>query len=322
MIRSALSAAGPEAGHIAGLWWLMFWTCLVVLALVTITLLIALTRARVRGEPASFPDPLVAIDPRRERRAAYVVITCVAATVIILFIFLIASAVTGHRLALLAADNALTIKLTGYRWWWRVQYTDPMPVRAVTTANEIHIPVGRPVLINLDSQDVIHSLWVPPLHGKKDLVPGHPSAIWIQADRPGRYEGQCAEFCGVQHAHMRLLVIAEPPEQFDAWLEAQRQPAKSPEQALAQRGRDVFVKGPCALCHTIRGTDAAGQVAPDLTHLASRATIGAATLPNSTGNLAGWIIDSQHIKPGNAMPPNSLSAEDLQALLAYLGGLT
>jgi cytochrome c oxidase subunit 2 len=236
-------------------------------------------------------------------------------------VFLVANVVTGHRLALLASDNALTIRLTGYRWWWKVQYPDATAAREVTTANEIHIPVGRPVLINTYSQDVIHSFWVPPLNGKRDLIPGKPSALWLQADQPGRFEGQCAEFCGLQHAHMRLLVIAEPEEQFEKWLEAQRQPAGAPAGALAERGLRVFETGPCALCHSIRGTQASGQVAPDLTHFASRATIAAGTLPNSPGHLAAWIVDPQHIKPGNAMPANSLSPEDLHGLLAYLGGL-
>jgi cytochrome c oxidase subunit 2 len=192
----------------------------------------------------------------------------------------------------------------------------------VVTANEIHIPVGRPVLINTHSQDVIHSFWMPELHGKRDLIPGHPSAIWLQADRPGVFQGQCAEFCGLQHAHMRLIVVAEPEETFQAWLEAQRQSAQPPRDPLAERGMHVFVSGPCALCHAIRGTDAAGHVAPDLTHIASRATLAAGTLPNTPGHLAGWIIDSQSVKPGNAMPSMSLSPEDLQALLAYLGNLT
>jgi cytochrome c oxidase subunit 2 len=216
----------------------------------------------------------------------------------------------------------VTIKLTGYRWWWKIEYSDPSPHKHVITANEIHIPVGRPVLINTHSQDVIHSFWIPELHGKNDLIPGHPSAIWLQADRPGIFEGQCAEFCGLQHAHMRLLVVAEPEQKFQEWLDGQRQPARPPGDPVAQRGMQVFVTGPCALCHSVRGTDAAGQVAPDLTHLGSRATLAAGTLPNSPGHLGGWIVDPQSVKPGNAMPSMSLSPEDLQALLAYLGGLT
>src|SRR5919198_969376 len=182
VIRSALIAAGPQAAHIAGLWWLMFWICLAVLLLVASALLIAVLRARVRGA-AIVAEPQLDTDRRLEHRIGWTVVTCVVATIMVLFIFLVASAVTGHRLALLASDNPFTIRLTGYRWWWKGQYLDPT--------------LGRPILINTQSQDVIHSFWVPALHGKKDLVPGHPSSIWIQADRPGRYEGQCAEFCGL-----------------------------------------------------------------------------------------------------------------------------
>jgi cytochrome c oxidase subunit II len=318
MMRSALDAAGPQAGHIAALWWFMFWVCLAILTLVTIALLIALFRSRRHGAE----EPMSSRAAGGERRTTAVVVTCVGATVVILIVFLAASVVTGHRMALLASDNAVTIKLTGYRWWWKAEYADPLPANQVITANELHIPVGRPVLINTQSQDVIHSFWVPALQGKRDLIPGNPSAIWLQADQAGVFEGQCAEFCGLQHAHMRLVVVAEPEETFQAWLAAQRQPARGPGDAAAQRGQEVFVTGPCALCHSIRGTDASGQVAPDLTHLASRLRIAAGTLPNTRGHLAGWIVDSQHVKPGNAMPPTSLSAEDLQALLSYLGGLT
>jgi cytochrome c oxidase subunit 2 len=265
--------------------------------------------------------PLVIRDPARERRIGTIITICVAVTSIVLIIFLIATVITGRAIASLSSSDPLKIEVTGYRWWWRIQYPDPMPANIVTTANEFHIPVGRPVLLTLRSRDVIHSLWVPPLHGKKDLIPGHPNSMWIRADRPGRFEGQCAEFCGLQHAHMRLIIIAEPAEQFAQWLQSQRQPAAPPSDPLAQRGLEVFQTGPCALCHAIQGTEASGQVAPDLTHLASRVTIAAGMLPNSKGYLAGWIIDSQHLKPGNAMPPNSLSSADLNALLAYLGGL-
>jgi cytochrome c oxidase subunit 2 len=319
-MRSVLEPAGAQAAHIAHLWWWMLWVFSAILLLVIAALLIALFRARVR-DTATVPLPQVILPAARERRITTIVSLCVGMTVIVLFVFLVANVVTGHRLALLASDNALTIRLTGYRWWWKVQYPDATAAREVTTANEIHIPVGRPVLINTYSQDVIHSFWVPPLNGKRDLIPGKPSALWLQADQPGRFEGQCAEFCGLQHAHMRLLVIAEPEEQFEKWLEAQRQPAGAPAGALAERGLRVFETGPCALCHSIRGTQASGQVAPDLTHFASRATIAAGTLPNSPGHLAAWIVDPQHIKPGNAMPANSLSPEDLHGLLAYLGGL-
>jgi cytochrome c oxidase subunit 2 len=320
-MEGALDPAGTQAALIASLWWLMFEVCLGVLLLVTAILLIALYRARRRRADAPFMG-FVAPDPRRERRIGKAVIGAVAATAMILIVFLAAGTLAGHRLARLASDDAVTIKLTGYRWWWKVEYPDASPSNHVVTANEIHIPVGRPVLINTHSQDVIHSFWIPALAGKRDLIPGHPSAIWLQADRPGTFEGQCAEFCGLQHAHMRLLVVAEPEEKFQAWVDSQRKPAEAPADPMARRGMEVFVTGPCALCHSIRGTEAAGQVAPDLTHLASRAKLAAGTLPNTPGHLGGWIINSQSVKPGNAMPAVSLSPEDLQALLAYLGGLT
>jgi cytochrome c oxidase subunit 2 len=191
----------------------------------------------------------------------------------------------------------------------------------VITANEIHIPVGQPVEFQLKSRDVIHSFWVPTLHGKRDLIPRHVTTMTLQADRPGVYRGQCAEFCGYQHAHMAILVVAEPLEQFAAWLEHQRRPAAEPSDARQQRGQEVFLSAPCVMCHTIRGTLAGGRVAPDLTHIAGRHTLAAGTLPNTPGHLAGWIIDPQHIKPGNRMPAHSLNADDLQALLAYLGSL-
>ena len=318
MIRSALDPAGPQAGHIAALWWFMLWVSVAVLTLVTVALLIALFRSATRNsESAVITTP----EPPPDRSTGIIIGICVAATGIILIVFLTASVVTGRRIAQLASDQGVTIKLTGYRWWWKVEYPNPEAAKTLTTANELHIPVGRPVLINTYSQDVIHSFWIPALHGKRDLIPGNPSAIWLQADQPGIFEGQCAEFCGFQHAHMRLVLVAEPEEKFQQWLEAQRQPSRAPENSMAQRGQEIFVSGPCALCHSIRGTDANGQVAPDLTHLAGRLKIAAGTLPNTPGHLAGWIVDSQHIKPGNAMPPTSLSADDLQALLAYLRGL-
>jgi cytochrome c oxidase subunit II len=244
-----------------------------------------------------------------------------AVTVAVLLVILVASVLTGRGLASLATPDGLTIELTGHQWWWEAQYWDPVPAHRITTANELHVPVGRPVLIKTRSHDVIHSLWVPDLHGKRDLIPGHVGSLWIQADRPGTFYGQCAEFCGYQHAHMRLAIIAESPAGFEAWRERQWQPAADPGDEQARRGRDVFLQGPCVMCHTIRGTRAGSRVGPELTHLASRSTIAAGTLPNTPGHLAGWILDPQRIKPGSQMPPNSVSADDLQALLAYLGSL-
>jgi cytochrome c oxidase subunit 2 len=196
-----------------------------------------------------------------------------------------------------------------------------VPAQWVFTANELHVPVGRPVVLKVTSRDVIHSLWIPNLQGKRDLIPGYTTAIWIEADHPGVFRGQCAEFCGVQHAHMALDVVAETQDQFDRWLAAMRAPARDTSDATARRGRDVFMSARCAACHTIRGTDAAGSIAPDLTHIAARRTLGASTLPNTAEHLADWIRNPQHAKPGNQMPPNPLSDDDLHALVTYLGTL-
>jgi len=178
------------------------------------------------------------------------------------------------------------------------------------------------VRVKLQSTDVIHSFWVPRLHGKRDLIPGRTTWIWLRADRPGTYVGQCAEFCGYQHAHMALLVVAEPPAAMAAWLGRQRAPATTPATLAQKRGQEVFLHNPCVMCHSIRGTMAGALQAPDLTHVGSRLTIAAGTLPNRPGHLAGWVMDAQGIKPGSNMPTNPLSGDDLQALLAYLRSLT
>lgn len=314
-LHSALDPAGPQAERIGDLWWLMLWVSTAVFALVMIALLVPLFR-RGRGPEEPGPIPL-----ESRRRITRVVAGAVGVTVIVLFVLLFASVGTGRALGSLSQPQALTIKLTGLQWWWRVEYQDPVPSRMVTTANEIHIPTGRPVLIRLESRDVIHSFWVPSLQGKRDLIPGHPGEIWIEASRPGVYRGQCAEFCGYQHAKMGLLVIAEPPERFAAWLDAQRRPAVEPVTPARKRGRELVETLPCALCHTVQGTEASGKTGPDLTHLASRRTLAAGTLPNTPGNLAGWIVDPQGVKPGNHMPANLMGSEDLQALLSYLGSL-
>lgn len=215
------------------------------------------------------------------------------------------------------SQAAITIEVTGHRWWWEVRYPD----EDVVTANEIHIPVGQPVQLQLTSADVIHSFWVPQLHGKIDMVPGEVNSLRLQADDAGEYRGICAEFCGAQHARMQLVLVASPPEEFQAWLANQRQPAPEPASEITRRGQQVFLGSACVYCHTIRGTNASGEVGPDLTHLRSRRTLAAGTLLNTRGNLAGWILDPQHIKPGNLMPPTHLPSEDLLPLLEYLDTL-
>jgi cytochrome c oxidase subunit 2 len=300
---SSLDPAGPQAGHIAGVWWLFFVVGTIVYVAVLVALGLALTR---RG---------AAVDLGRRTR---VVGAAVALTVLTLLGLLAKSVAAGKALTTLAGSASVKVRVTAHQWWWQLEYQAEPPSQMVTTANELHIPVGQPVLLELQSRDVIHSFWVPALHGKRDLIPGHPSTTYIRADRPGVYRGQCAEFCGAQHANMGLLVIAEPPAQFQAWLEHARLPAPPPSTELARRGQEVFLGGPCVLCHAVAGTRAAASNGPDLTHLGTRLTLAAGTAPNVRGYLAGWILDAQGIKPGAHMPSLGLPPPDLQALLAYL----
>jgi cytochrome c oxidase subunit 2 len=225
---------------------------------------------------------------------------------------------TLHATARPGRDPVATIQIIGHRWWWEVRYLDPDPAKTIETANEIHVPVGEPVRLQLTSADVIHSFWVPQLAGKTDVIPGQTNTGWLQADSAGVYRGACTEYCGLQHANMAPIVIAEPPAVFAAWQTAQRASAAKPGDPDAAAGLAVFQKAACATCHAIRGSEALARVGPDLTHLASRLTLAAGTLENTRGNLAGWIGNSQAIKPGNDMPVMTLPPNDLQALLAYL----
>ncbi|MDB5326060.1 MAG: cytochrome c oxidase, subunit, partial [Phycisphaerales bacterium] len=201
---------------------------------------------------------------------------------------------------------------------WEVEYEDATPGNVFVTANEIHIPVGRPVDLQLNSQDVIHSFWVPSLHGKKDCVPGHPTSIWLQADKAGEYWGECAEFCGYEHAQMRLLVIAEPQEQFDAWLAAQRSPPPAPVTDSQKRGQQVFQSNNCVLCHQLSGTLAFGRVGPNLSHVGSRTIRAAGAIGSSRDDLARWLVNPQSIKPGTRMPNAAVGPDDLRDLVDFL----
>jgi cytochrome c oxidase subunit 2 len=312
-VQSAVDAAGPQAARIEALWWVFFWVCAAVYAAVLGVLALAIVRGRRRREiPAA--DVL-------DRSLRPFVIGATALTVVILFVLLGASVGTGRSLSRLEGQAAVTIRINARQWWWEATYEDGTPSEWFTTANEVHIPVGRPVIVRGTSSDVIHSFWVPNLHGKVDLIPGRNSVRWIQADRQGTYRGQCAEFCGLQHARMALTVVAEPMDRFEAWRRAQRLPARDPSDDAQRRGRAVFESLTCPMCHTVRGTSAGGRVAPDLTHLKSRLTLAAGTLPNTRGHLAGWILDPQSVKPGNHMPPSGLAADEVQGLLAYLDSL-
>lgn len=310
--HNALEPAGRQADRIASLFWVFLVVCSLVWVVVLVFAVLAVARGRRRG--------VVADDPATNARMRRGIVVAVGATAVILTGFMIADFAVGRSVAGYHADAraALTIQVIGHQWWWEIIYEDSVASRSIETANEIHIPVGRPILIKGESRDVIHSFWIPNLHGKRDMIPGYSTMLWLRADQPGVYEGQCAEYCGHQHAKMRLTVIAHEPGDFSRWYESARLPARPPTDSLAQRGLEVFLAGPCVMCHAIRGTPAGGTVGPELTHFASRRSIGAGAIPNTRGHLAAWILDPQQIKPGNLMPPNALPPDALAALLAYL----
>jgi len=308
--HSVLNPSSPQTRLIDRLWDAMYLVSAVVFVLVVLALLLSAFRRR-SAEAAE-------ADPGQERSLVTAVSIATALTVLILFGFLVYDVAVGRQLTRGLGKEALQVRVIGHQWWWELQYRDSVAQNWFTTANELHIPVGRPVALELLSTDVIHSFWPPTVSQKRDLIPGKDNSLWLQADTPGVYRGQCAEYCGQQHAKMAFLVIAQRPDSFASWLAAQRDTALTPTTELARRGQEVFLASSCVMCHAIAGTPAGSRVGPDLTHLASRRTIAAGTLPNTRGNLAGWILDPQKIKPGTRMPPNQLKPADLQALLAYL----
>jgi cytochrome c oxidase subunit 2 len=311
--HSVLDPAGPQGAAIkAWLWNPMYATAVVTFIIVTVALLWAVFRRRPSTEPST--------DLPHERTLTRAVGVATTITVVVVFAVLILDGVVGHASTGAPAD-ALRVTVTGHQWWWEVVYPGRSADDVATTANEIHVPVGRPVVIELRSSDVIHSLWAPSLGPKRDLIPARTNTLRLQADRPGVYRGQCAEFCGAQHAKMAFVVVAEPAARFEQWLSNQRASRQPPADSVAQRGEQVFLGGSCPLCHAVAGTPAGGRIGPDLSHFAGRQTIAAGTRPNTRGNLAGWIIDPQSMKPGTKMPPNQLSAADLHALTTYLESL-
>jgi len=317
-VHDALQAFGPQAGHIVDLWRVFLVVCTVVFAAVLVALILAIRRAprATEVDPADL-STLNVPEPRVRRN----VTTAVVIAILGLLVLLAASVFTDRALTRLNLKDAVAIEVTAYQWWWNVKYLGGPVSETFTTANEIHVPTGKPVVITLKGGDVIHSLWVPSLAGKRDLIPGRTAQIAFQADHPGVYRGQCAEFCGFQHAFMAFEVHAQSPADYEAWRQSQLQPAPAPADPQAQRGLQLFQSIQCAMCHSVQGTIAHGITAPDLTHFASRRTIAAGTLPNTPANLASWIADPHQHKPGVNMPANPMSGEDLAALVAYLGAL-
>lgn len=301
-----LDPAGPFAGPVTLLSWVLLAMGVVVLVVVLVALGIAL------------------FGPRRWRArlggVRLVWIGGLAFPVVVLSALLVYGLGLTSHLTEAPRAGELRIRVTGEMWWWRVAYLDEQGREVVQDANEIHIPAGRPVVFELESADVIHSFWVPRLGGKTDMIPGRRNILRLQADAPGVYGGQCAEFCGGPHALMGLVVVVHAPEAFEAWRSRRLEP--SPQAALPSRGAEVFTAAGCGACHTISGTSANGLAGPDLSFVGARRTIGGGILPNNQGTLAGWISDSQAIKPGNRMPAYPvLSGEDLRAVSAYLESL-
>lgn len=313
--QDALRPAGVQAEKILDLWHLTLGITSLVFIAVLAAFVYALWHAP-RADEQTAADTSSLRQPDTSSRRA--VLLAILASVVLLLALLVADVLTDRALARMSLSNGLHIELTGHRWWWEARYSADPASNMFTTANELHIPVGKPVILTLKSSDVIHSFWVPNLHGKKDLIPGRTATIELRADKPGIYRGQCAEFCGFQHAKMALLVIAEPQKQYDAWAAHQRQSASAPAADLASRGQKIFMGTTCVMCHTVRGTPAQAIFGPDLTHVASRKTLAAGTLPNTRAHRAAWVSDPQQFKPGANMPPSNLSGEELQALLAYL----
>jgi cytochrome c oxidase subunit 2 len=316
--HDALVTAGPNAAHIGTLWNLTVFVCTAVFCAVLIGLVLALWRSGRSGE-GSGPD-LSSIG-KHERGPYLSVLWSVGVSIALLLVLIVASVVTDRALARASLENAVQIDVTGHQWWWELTYRGASPSENFNGANELHVPVGRPVVLRLKGDDVIHSFWVPNLAGKKDLIPGRTATMSFRADHPGRYRGQCAEFCGFQHAFMAFEVIAEEPAQFDAWAAAQRQPAAEPGDATTRRGQEVFLRSACIMCHAVEGTTAAARKGPDLSHVGGRSTLAAGTLPNRPAEMARWIANPQDFKPGSNMPATQLSGDDMNALVAYLGSL-
>lgn len=307
-----LRTAGVIGDREARLGWVLLAIASLVLVVVALLVVAAVYRRR--------PEPGTSLG-RTGAGIRWIWVGGVVVPAVILLGVLFYSTAIFASVARPPSRQALTIQVVGHRWWWEVRYAGDPVTQHFVTANELHIPVGRPVRLELATADVIHSFWIPQLAGKTDLIPGQRNVTWIEANRAGRYWGHCGEYCGLQHANMMLTVVAEPPAAFARWAQGQRQPAEEPAAAPAQAGRTVFTRSACSLCHTVRGTGAGGALGPDLTHLASRGMIAAGLLPNRRGQLAGWIANPQALKPGVLMPAVPLSSTDLNALLAYLESL-
>lgn len=306
-MQSALHPRGSAASDIAFIWWVMLGGGVVIFVGVLSLLLYGLLARR---------------RPAVRSHRVFVVGGGLVFPGIVLSALLVYTVIVGARLTAPPPPDALVVDVTGHMWWWDVRY-EGAGGTALRAANELRIPVGRPVHLRVHSADVIHSFWVPNLAGKIDMIPGRVNRLDLLAQVPGTYRGQCAEFCGLQHTLMALHVVAMPPQEWEHWFAGRRGDAAAPVTQVAARGRQLFAEAGCVACHAVRGlSDPPAGLGPDLTHMGSRPSIAAGVLPNNRGNLAAWIASAQSLKPGSKMPSfHNLDGESLTALAAYLSEL-
>jgi cytochrome c oxidase subunit 2 len=312
-----LRAFGPKGERIAELTWALLILSIVVIVVISALVIVGVVirRARPTSHDVGVPEtsrPIV----ETSSGASWIYVG-VGLTIVALFGAMVWNGYTMAAIHRPAHAPRLSIEVVGHQWWWQVRYLSQDSSRVFDTANEIHIPVGEPVEFKVRTSDVIHSFWIPPLGDKIDLIPNQTNVTWLEASKPGAYRGTCAEFCGPQHAHMALVVIADEPAVFQEWMNAQLQPAATSGDALLTAGAARFMVR-CGGCHTVRGTPAGGRLGPDLTHLMSRRALAAETLPNTAAYLSGWIADPQAVKPGNWLPTLDISGRELADIRSFL----
>lgn len=309
-VQSTLSPTGEQASDIGALWNLMMAVCVPIYVLVLAALALALHRASRNAAPSTEHDRAIA--------GGLLAWSLVMAG--LLSVLVISSFVVDRRLNR-ATLQPVQVRITARQWWWQIDYLDADVAKRFTTANELHLPVGRDARIELVAGDVIHSLWIPSLSGKQDLIPGRTNRLTLTPHRTGWYRGQCAEFCGLEHALMALEVRVDDSAGFERWRAHQLEPGSAPGSDQALAGKQVFESGACMMCHAVSGTVAGGHNGPDLTHLASRRTLAAASFPLDRATLERWIADPQKLKPGALMPAVPLTAQQRANVVEYLMGL-
>lgn len=315
-ITSYMDATGTAGHQEATLGWWLTGVSLFVVLFVTVAVLWGIGRHWGEHNEPGASDTLT---ERHEIKSGLNWIYIgIAATLAILLVTFGGTMVTLNAASHPPIEPSLVMDVTGHQWWWEIRYEDPKhPELDFTTANEVHLPIGEPVRVRLQTADVIHSFWLPQIAGKTDVIPGQTNEMWVEAKKPAVTRGECAEYCGLEHAYMDIPVTAESPADFNQWAQERRTEARAPVTPEQQAGEVVFARS-CGACHTIAGTQALGKVGPDLTHLASRPFIGAGIRSNTPGNLMAWITGAPTIKPGSRMPAIPLTADELRDVVAYL----